>query len=82
MDPKQFQELCRTIAGGAILIGGAILVSAWPWVGVVLAFAGLWMMLYPPLKRWWKSDQTQTWWETGKKEPPSGEAPEDGKNEE
>ena len=82
MDPKQFQELCRTIAGGAILIGGTILVSAWPWVGVVLAFAGLWMMLYPPLKRWWKSDQTQAWWETGKKEPPSGEVPEDGKNEE
>ena len=50
--------------------------------GGAIAFAGLWMMLYPPLKRWWKSDQTQMWWETGKKEPPSGEAPEDGKNSE
>ena len=56
MDQERFKELKWTVAGGAILIGGTILVSAWPWVGVVLAFAGLWMMLYPPLKRWWKSD--------------------------
>ena len=81
MDPKQFQELCRTIAGGAMLIGGTILVSAWPWVGVVLAFAGLWMMLYPPLKRWWKSDQVQTWWETGKTGNASGETPEGEKKD-
>ncbi len=88
MDQKQFKELKRTIAGGAMLIGGAILVPAWPWVGGGIAFAGLWMMLYPPLKRWWKSDRIQTWWdriqawwETGKTENDSGETSEDEKNE-
>ena len=91
MAPKQMQELCRTIAGGALFIGGFLCGGVFvdtPWwkagllAGMLLAGIGLWMMLYPPLKRWWKSDQTQTWGETGKTEAPSGKAPEDGKNEE
>ena len=73
MDQQQFRELWRAITGGALLIGGAILVFAWPWVGGVIAFAGLWTMLFAPLKRWWI--------ETGKTENASGEAPEDGKKD-
>ena len=90
MTPKQLQELGRTIAGGALFIGGFLCGGVFidtPWrkagllAGMLLAVIGQWMMLYPPLKRWWKSDQTQTWWETGKTEDASGEAPEDGKKE-
>ena len=73
MDQQQFRELWRAITGGALLIGGAILVFAWPWVGGVIAFAGLLMMLFAPLKRWW--------FETGKTEGSSGETPEDGKKD-
>ena len=81
MDQQQFRELWRAITGGALLIGGAILLFAWPWVGGVIAFAGLWTMLFEPLKRWWKSDQVQTWWETGKTGNASGETPEGEKKD-
>lgn len=69
MDQQQFKELWRAITGGALLIGGAILVFAWWWIGAIIVIAGLWMMLFEPLKRWWIK--------TGKTEGASGETPED-----
>ena len=81
MNPKQFNRLNQTIAGGSLFIGGFIgggimggmlAFTENPWwkagllAGMLLAAVGLWMMLYPLLRRWWKADQTQTWWETGR----------------
>ena len=97
MDQKQFKELKWTIAGGALFMGGFLCGGIFmdtPWwrggllAGMLIVAVGLWMMLYPPLKRWWKSDRIQTWWdriqawwETGKTENDSGETSEDEKNE-
>ena len=70
---------------GGFLCGGIFMDTPWrrdglP-AGMLIAAVGLWMMLYLPLKRWWKSDQAQMWWETGKTDGASGETPEGEKKD-
>ena len=49
MDQKQFKELKRTIAGGALFIGGVLLAVRVEEVGIASCVLGLCLMFYDSL---------------------------------
>ena len=49
MHPKQFQELCRTIAGGALFMGGVLLTFVAERLGIAACAVGLGLMFIDSL---------------------------------